>query len=103
MEPYEPVVMPFPHPSIPRRLGAMFPSSGLSFSNCREIDSLDKSDRIMIFNLLRVLGAVKASRNLVTRSSQVILPLFESRSQFGVENASQDIIQSLELRVSLHC
>lgn len=58
--------------------------------NGREIDGLDdKSElahRIMLVNLLRLLGAVKnkkASRHFVTRPTQVILPLSPNHGLFG--------------------
>ncbi|KAG9315241.1 hypothetical protein JVU11DRAFT_4375 [Chiua virens] len=58
--------------------------------NGREIDGLDdKSElahRIMLVNLLRILGAVKtkkASRQFVTRPTQVILPLSPNHGLFG--------------------
>ena len=58
--------------------------------NGREIDGLDgKSEpahRIMLVNLLRLLGAVKqkkASCNFVTRPTQVVLPLSPNHGLFG--------------------
>lgn len=58
--------------------------------NGREIDGLDdKSElahRIMLTNLLRLLGCVKqkkASRNFVTRPTQVVLPLSPNHGLFG--------------------
>lgn len=58
--------------------------------NGREIDGLDdKSElahRIMLVNLLRLLGAVKvkkASRHILTRPTQVILPLSPNHGTFG--------------------
>ncbi|KZT01368.1 fatty acid synthase [Laetiporus sulphureus 93-53] len=58
--------------------------------NGREIDGLDdKSElahRIMLVNLLRLLGAVKvkkASRHILTRPTQVILPLSPNHGLFG--------------------
>ncbi|KAI0950742.1 hypothetical protein AcW1_007973 [Taiwanofungus camphoratus] len=58
--------------------------------NGREIDGLDdKSElahRIMLVNLLRLLGAVKvkkAGRHILTRPTQVILPLSPNHGLFG--------------------
>ena len=58
--------------------------------NGREIDGLDdKSElahRIMLVNLLRLLGSVKvkkASRHIFTRPTQVILPLSPNHGLFG--------------------
>ncbi|KAI0915311.1 hypothetical protein AcV5_003816 [Taiwanofungus camphoratus] len=58
--------------------------------NGREIDGLDdKSElahRIMLVNLLRLLGAVKvkkAGRHILTRPTQVILPLSPNHRLFG--------------------
>jgi fatty acid synthase subunit alpha, fungi type len=63
--------------------------------NGREIDSLDdKSElahRIMLVNLFRILGAVKAkraSRHFVTRPTQVILPLSPNHGLFGNDGLS---------------
>ncbi len=58
--------------------------------NGREIDGLnDKSElvhRIMLVNLLRLIGAIKtkkASRQIVTRPMQVVLPLSPNHGLFG--------------------
>ena len=58
--------------------------------NGREIDGIDdKSElahRVMLTNLLRLLGAVKAkkaSRRFITRPTQVILPLSPNHGLFG--------------------
>ena len=58
--------------------------------NGREIDSIDsKSElahRIMLTNLIRMLGAVKAAkfeRAFITRPAQVILPLSPNHGTFG--------------------
>ena len=58
--------------------------------NGHEIDGLDgKSElahQIMLVNLLHILGAVKskkASRQFVTRLTQVILPLSPNHGLFG--------------------
>ena len=71
--------------------------------NGREIDSLDdKSElahRIMLVNLLRILGAVKskkASRHFVTRPTQVILPLSPNHGLFGNDGLYSESKISLE-------
>jgi hypothetical protein len=71
--------------------------------NGREIDGLDdKSElahRIMLVNLLRVLGAVKtkkASRRFVTRPTQVILPLSPNHGLFGNDGLYSESKISLE-------
>ncbi|THH15787.1 hypothetical protein EW146_g4747 [Bondarzewia mesenterica] len=71
--------------------------------NGREIDGLDdKSElahRIMLVNLLRLLGAVKtkkASRNFVTRPTQVILPLSPNHGLFGNDGLYSESKISLE-------
>ncbi|KAF8312438.1 fatty acid synthase, partial [Clavulina sp. PMI_390] len=71
--------------------------------NGREIDSLDdKSElahRVMLVNLLRLLGAVKqkkASRNFVTRPTQVILPLSPNHGLFGNDGLYSESKISLE-------
>ncbi|EPQ52677.1 hypothetical protein GLOTRDRAFT_112049 [Gloeophyllum trabeum ATCC 11539] len=71
--------------------------------NGREIDSLDdKSElahRIMLVNLLRLLGAVKvkkASRHIVTRPTQVILPLSPNHGLFGNDGLYSESKISLE-------
>ena len=58
--------------------------------NGREIDGLDDrselAHRMMLVNLLRILGAVKnkkASCHFVTRQTQVILPLSPNHGLFG--------------------
>ena len=58
--------------------------------NGREIDGIDDrselAHRVMLVNLLRLLGAVKnkkASRHIVTRPTQVILPLSPNHGLFG--------------------
>ena len=68
-----------------------------------EIDGLDdKSElahRIMLVNLLRLLGAVKtkkASRNFVTRPTQVILPLSPNHGLFGNDGLYSESKISLE-------
>lgn len=62
-------------------LDYILPFAGIP-ENGREIDGLDEKSelghRMMLVNLLRILGAVKnkkASRHFVTRPTQVILPL----------------------------
>ena len=71
--------------------------------NGREIDGLDdKSElahRIMLVNLLRLLGAVKnkkASRHFVTRPTQVILPLSPNHGLFGNDGMYSESKISLE-------
>ncbi|KDQ57051.1 hypothetical protein JAAARDRAFT_35647 [Jaapia argillacea MUCL 33604] len=71
--------------------------------NGREIDGLDdKSElahRIMLVNLLRLLGAVKvkkASRRIVTRPTQVILPLSPNHGLFGNDGLYSESKISLE-------
>ncbi|KAI0046589.1 fatty acid synthase [Auriscalpium vulgare] len=71
--------------------------------NGREIDGLDdKSElahRIMLVNLLRLLGAVKskkASRHFVTRPTQVVLPLSPNHGLFGNDGLYSESKISLE-------
>ncbi|KAG8889684.1 3-oxoacyl-[acyl-carrier-protein] synthase [Tulasnella sp. 332] len=71
--------------------------------NGREIDSLDdKSElahRVMLTNVLRLLGAVKqkkASRQIVTRPTQVILPLSPNHGLFGNDGLYSESKISLE-------
>jgi fatty acid synthase subunit alpha len=71
--------------------------------NGREIDGLDdKSElahRIMLVNLLRLLGAVKnkkAARQIVTRPTQVILPLSPNHGTFGNDGLYAESKISLE-------
>jgi fatty acid synthase subunit alpha len=71
--------------------------------NGHEIDSLDdKSElahRIMLVNLLRILGAVKnkkASRHFVTQPAQVILPLSPNHGLFGNDGLYSESKISLE-------
>lgn len=71
--------------------------------NGREIDGLDdKSElahRIMLVNVLRLLGAVKtkkASRHFVTRPTQVILPLSPNHGLFGNDGLYSESKISLE-------
>ena len=71
--------------------------------NGREIDGLDdKSElahRIMLVNLLRLLGAIKtkkASRQFVTRPTQVILPLSPNHGMFGSDGLYSESKISLE-------
>ena len=72
--------------------------------NGREIDGLDdKSEfahRMMLINILRLMGAVKnkkASRNFVTRPTQVILPLSPNHGLFGNDGLYSESKISLEL------
>jgi 3-oxoacyl-ACP reductase-like protein len=71
--------------------------------NGREIDGIDdKSElahRIMLTNLLRLLGAVKskkATRNFVTRPTQVVLPLSPNHGLFGNDGLYSESKISLE-------
>ncbi|KZT29627.1 fatty acid synthase [Neolentinus lepideus HHB14362 ss-1] len=71
--------------------------------NGREIDGLDdKSElahRIMLVNLLRLLGAVKvkkAGRHILTRPTQVILPLSPNHGLFGNDGLYSESKVSLE-------
>jgi fatty acid synthase subunit alpha len=71
--------------------------------NGREIDGLDdKSElahRMMLVNILRLMGAVKnkkASRNFVTRPTQVILPLSPNHGLFGNDGLYSESKISLE-------
>lgn len=83
-------------------LDYILPFAGIP-ENGREIDSLDdKSElahRIMLTNLLRILGEVKkkkASRNFVTRPTQVILPLSPNHGLFGNDGLYSESKISLE-------
>ncbi|KAH7106327.1 fatty acid synthase [Auriculariales sp. MPI-PUGE-AT-0066] len=71
--------------------------------NGREIDGLDdKSElahRMMLTNVLRLLGAVKtkkATRHIVTRPTQVILPLSPNHGLFGNDGLYSESKISLE-------
>jgi len=71
--------------------------------NGREIDSIDsKSElahRIMLTNLLRMLGAVKmhkANRGFETRPAQVILPLSPNHGTFGNDGLYSESKLALE-------
>ncbi|WVQ99902.1 hypothetical protein IAU59_007045 [Kwoniella sp. CBS 9459] len=71
--------------------------------NGREIDNLDdKSElahRLMLTNLLRLLGAVKvkkAARQFVTRPTQVVLPLSPNHGIFGNDGLYAESKISLE-------
>ena len=71
--------------------------------NGREIDSIDsKSElahRIMLTNLLRMLGAVKtqkANRSFETRPAQVILPLSPNHGTFGNDGLYSESKLALE-------
>ncbi|KAK1069694.1 beta subunit of fatty acid synthetase, partial [Friedmanniomyces endolithicus] len=72
--------------------------------NGREIDSIDsKSElahRIMLTNLLRMLGAVKAqkaTRGFETRPAQVILPLSPNHGTFGNDGIYSESKLALEI------
>ncbi|ORY35430.1 fatty-acid synthase complex protein [Naematelia encephala] len=71
--------------------------------NGREIDNIDdKSElahRLMLTNLLRLLGAVKgkkAARRFVTRPTQVVLPLSPNHGIFGNDGLYSESKISLE-------
>ncbi|WVO17734.1 hypothetical protein L204_105432 [Cryptococcus depauperatus] len=71
--------------------------------NGREIDGIDdKSElahRLMLTNLLRLLGAVKqkkAARHFVTRPTQVVLPLSPNHGIFGNDGLYSESKISLE-------
>lgn len=71
--------------------------------NGREIDNIDDrselAHRIMLTNLLRLLGAVKtkkASRRFITRPTQVILPLSPNHGLFGNDGLYSESKISLE-------
>ena len=71
--------------------------------NGREIDNIDdKSElahRLMLTNLLRLLGAVKvkkAARHFVTRPTQVVLPLSPNHGLFGNDGLYSESKISLE-------
>ncbi|KAJ7762020.1 fatty acid synthase [Mycena maculata] len=83
-------------------LDYIIPFAGVP-ENGREIDGLDdKSElahRIMLVNLLRILGAVKtkkANRQFVTRPTQVILPLSPNHGLFGNDGLYSESKISLE-------
>ncbi|KAJ7703458.1 hypothetical protein B0H16DRAFT_1831018 [Mycena metata] len=83
-------------------LDYIIPFAGVP-ENGREIDGLDdKSElahRIMLVNLLRILGVVKskkASRHFVTRPTQVILPLSPNHGLFGNDGLYSESKISLE-------
>ncbi|KAG8694164.1 3-oxoacyl-[acyl-carrier-protein] synthase, partial [Ceratobasidium sp. 395] len=71
--------------------------------NGREIDGIDDrselAHRVMLVNLLRLLGAVKnkkASRQIVTRPTQVVLPLSPNHGLFGNDGLYSESKISLE-------
>lgn len=83
-------------------LDFILPFAGIP-ENGREIDSIDdKSElahRMMLTNLLRILGAVKtkkASRQFVTRPTQVVLPLSPNHGLFGNDGLYSESKISLE-------
>ncbi|KAE9399788.1 fatty acid synthase [Gymnopus androsaceus JB14] len=83
-------------------LDFILPFAGIP-ENGREIDGIDdKSElahRIMLTNLLRILGAVKgkkASRQFLTRPTQVILPLSPNHGLFGNDGLYSESKISLE-------
>lgn len=80
----------------------ILPFAALS-ENGREIDGIDdKSElahRVMLTNLLRLLGAIKtkkAARHFVTRPTQVILPLSPNHGLFGGDGLYSESKISLE-------
>ncbi|KAG5646963.1 hypothetical protein DXG03_001686 [Asterophora parasitica] len=83
-------------------LDYIIPFAGIP-ENGREIDGLDDrselAHRMMLVNLLRILGAVKtkkASRQFVTRPTQVILPLSPNHGLFGNDGLYSESKISLE-------
>ncbi|KAJ3517947.1 hypothetical protein NLJ89_g178 [Agrocybe chaxingu] len=83
-------------------LDYVLPFAGIP-ENGREIDGLDDrselAHRMMLVNLLRLLGAVKnkkASRHFVTRPTQVILPLSPNHGLFGNDGLYSESKISLE-------
>ncbi|EMD40218.1 hypothetical protein CERSUDRAFT_122278 [Gelatoporia subvermispora B] len=83
-------------------LDYILPFAAVPENGC-EIDGIDdKSElahRIMLVNLLRLLGAVKnkkASRQFVTRPTQVILPLSPNHGLFGNDRLYSESKISLE-------
>jgi 3-oxoacyl-ACP reductase-like protein len=83
-------------------LDDILPFAGIP-ENGREIDGLDDrselAHRMMLVNLLRILGAVKnkkASRHFVTRPTQVILPLSPNHGLFGKDGLYSESKISLE-------
>lgn len=83
-------------------LDCILPFAGIP-ENGQEIDGLDNrselAHRMMLVNLLRILGAVKnkkASRHFVTRPTQVILPLSPNHGLFGNDGLYSESKISLE-------
>ncbi|KAK7696057.1 hypothetical protein QCA50_000698 [Cerrena zonata] len=83
-------------------LDYIIPFAGVPEIGC-EIDSLgnklELAHRIMLVNLLRLLGAVKvkkASRHFITRPTQVILPLSPNHGLFGNDGLYSESKISLE-------
>ena len=71
--------------------------------NGREIDGLDDrselAHRVMLTNLLRLMGEVKKKKNalkLVTLSTQVVLPLSPNHSDLGNDGLYSESKISLE-------
>lgn len=78
-----------PHNGLGMDLDYILPFAALP-ENGREIDGIDDrselAHRVMLTNLLRLLGAVKtkkASRRFITRPTQVILPLSPNHGLMG--------------------
>ncbi|EKM78079.1 hypothetical protein AGABI1DRAFT_61049 [Agaricus bisporus var. burnettii JB137-S8] len=83
-------------------LDYILPFAGIP-ENGREIDGLDDrselAHRMMLVNLLRILGCVKnkkANRRIVTRPTQVILPLSPNHGLFGNDGLYSESKISLE-------
>ena len=83
-------------------LDYIIPFAAIS-ENGREIDSIDSrselAHRIMLTNLVRVLGAVKAqkqARGFDTRPAQVILPLSPNHGTFGNDGLYSESKLALE-------
>ncbi|KAF5337956.1 hypothetical protein D9757_014846 [Collybiopsis confluens] len=96
------VLVDYIYSTLGMDLDFILPFAGIP-ENGREIDGIDdKSElahRIMLTNLLRILGAVKskkASRQFVTRPTQVILPLSPNHGLFGNDGLYSESKISLE-------
>lgn len=91
-----------PNTGLDMDLDYILPFAALP-ENGREIDGIDDrselAHRIMLTNLLRLLGAVKAkkaSRRFITRPTQVILPLSPNHGLFGNDGLYSESKISLE-------
>lgn len=80
-------------------LDAIIPFAAIP-ENGSSIDSIDSrselAHRIMLTNLLRLLGAVKTQKNTDTRPAQVILPLSPNHGTFGFDGLYSESKISLE-------